>query len=79
MKIAFVASAVKEAQQAVHRLKQKYGDVTPEEADAIVVLGGDGLMLQTLIEKKPVSTFRKPAEIDRTEWSVERFSSLLEA
>ncbi len=48
MKIAFVASAVKEAQQAVHRLKQKYGDVTPEEADAIVVLGGDGLMLQTL-------------------------------
>ncbi|MGI9380772.1 MAG: NAD kinase [Methyloligellaceae bacterium] len=48
MKIAFVASAVKEAQQAVQRLKQNYGDVTPDEADAIVVLGGDGLMLQTL-------------------------------
>lgn len=48
MKIAFVASSIKEAQDAVSRLKAKYGDVSQDDAEAIVVLGGDGLMLQTL-------------------------------
>ena len=47
-KIAFVASDVVEAQRAMKRLSQRYGNVKPWEADAIVALGGDGLMLQTL-------------------------------
>jgi Predicted sugar kinase len=47
-KIAFVASDNPEAQQALARLTEQYGNVPPETADAIVALGGDGLMLQTL-------------------------------
>lgn len=47
-KLAFVASDVPEAQDAVAKLSQGYGNVDPGDADAIVALGGDGLMLQTL-------------------------------
>ena len=47
-RIAFVASAVPEAQKARRRLAQRYGDARPEIADVIVALGGDGLMLTTL-------------------------------
>lgn len=47
-KIAFVASDHPEAQQALARLTEQYGNCPPREADAIVALGGDGLMLQTL-------------------------------
>src|SRR5215471_19862683 len=47
-RIAFVASYSPEAQQSRERLAGRYGDSKPEEADVIVALGGDGLMLQTL-------------------------------
>jgi NAD+ kinase len=47
-KIAFVASEVPEARIALDRLAKTYGNVDPKTADAIVALGGDGLMLQTL-------------------------------
>jgi NAD+ kinase len=47
-KIAFVASDVDEAQEAMSRLKARYDHVPPEEADVIVALGGDGLMLESL-------------------------------
>ncbi len=47
-RIAFVASEVPEALAARDRLVARYGNVEPKEADAIVALGGDGLMLQTL-------------------------------
>ena len=47
-KIAFVASDVPEARQALERLAARYGNAEPGTADAIVALGGDGLMLQTL-------------------------------
>jgi NAD+ kinase len=47
-RIAFVASPIAEAQSARARLTTRYGDTPPEEADVIVALGGDGLMLQTL-------------------------------
>ena len=46
--IAFIASSVDEARQALERLVARYGSVEPEQADVIVALGGDGLMLQTL-------------------------------
>jgi len=47
-KIAFIASETKEAQEALKTLTKRYGDASAEEADAIVALGGDGLMLQTM-------------------------------
>ncbi len=46
--IAFIASRAKEAKAAIERLSVRYGNVPVDEADAIVALGGDGLMLQTL-------------------------------
>lgn len=46
--IAFVASESPEAQDARHRLRERYPNVAPEEADVIVALGGDGLMLECL-------------------------------
>lgn len=47
-RVAFVASDVPEAEDARIALVNRYGDVAPQSADAIVALGGDGLMLQTL-------------------------------
>jgi NAD+ kinase len=46
--IAFLASSTPEARRAAQRLSKRYGGVSLEEADVIVVLGGDGFMLQTL-------------------------------
>jgi len=47
-KIAFVASDMPEAVEAHARLAERYGEFDTAEADAIVALGGDGHMLQTL-------------------------------
>jgi NAD+ kinase len=47
-RIAFVAGPSAEAEQALDRLRQRYGAAEPETADVIVALGGDGFMLQTL-------------------------------
>ena len=47
-RIAFVASDMPEAVESLARLKERYGSNPVQEADAIVALGGDGLMLQTL-------------------------------
>jgi NAD+ kinase len=47
-RIAFVASPGTEAQEALKRLIAAYGNCDPSEADVVVALGGDGLMLQTL-------------------------------
>jgi NAD+ kinase len=47
-RIAFVASAGAEAQLALTELAALYGNHDPAEAEIVVALGGDGLMLQTL-------------------------------
>ncbi|MGZ3290831.1 MAG: NAD kinase, partial [Xanthobacteraceae bacterium] len=47
-RIAFVASPIPEAQAALERLTSRYGNAPAKNADVIVALGGDGLMLQTL-------------------------------
>ena len=47
-KVAFVASETPDAQDAAAILSRSYGNASPEDADVIVALGGDGLMLQTL-------------------------------
>ena len=46
--ISFLSSPAPEAREARARLSLQYGDIAPEDADVIVALGGDGLMLQTL-------------------------------
>src|SRR6185437_1132617 len=46
--IAFLSSGAKEANDALERLTALYGDCPLDQADVIVALGGDGLMLQTL-------------------------------
>ncbi|MDB5654832.1 MAG: putative inorganic polyphosphate/ATP-NAD kinase, partial [Tardiphaga sp.] len=47
-RISFVAGPSVEAQTALTQLVAKYGSADPAEADVIVALGGDGLMLKTL-------------------------------
>jgi len=46
-KIQFVASSATEAQKALRELTRAYGNARAD-ADVIVALGGDGLMLQTI-------------------------------
>jgi NAD+ kinase len=48
LRIAFLASQAPVAQTALATLTGRYGDTTPEQADVIVALGGDGFMLRTL-------------------------------
>jgi NAD+ kinase len=47
-KIAFLASDHDAAQAALAELTRAYGNAPPEQAEAIVPLGGDGFMLETL-------------------------------
>ena len=47
-KISFYASDTEEAFEAVTDLKQRYGQVDVIDCDVIVVLGGDGFLLETL-------------------------------
>jgi NAD+ kinase len=47
-RVAFIASGAEEAQAACRRLAHSYGNTPPENADVVVALGGDGLMLQTM-------------------------------
>ncbi len=47
-KIAFLASDSAAARRAASRLAKAYGNAPVESADAVVALGGDGHMLQTM-------------------------------
>ena len=47
-KIAFVAAESAAARRALGVLAKRYGNGDPAKADAIVALGGDGFMLETL-------------------------------
>jgi len=47
-RIAFLASTTDDAGSALQALEAVHGHATPEEADILVALGGDGFMLQTL-------------------------------
>ncbi|MBM3609739.1 MAG: NAD kinase [Alphaproteobacteria bacterium] len=57
-RLAFLSSGTPEAEEARAALEKAYGGVSSAEADIIVALGGDGLMLQTLHrfmdQKKPI-------------------------
>jgi NAD+ kinase len=47
-KIAFISSGSDDARAAQQTLAARYGAVAEKDADVVVALGGDGLMLQTL-------------------------------
>ncbi|MEM7686765.1 MAG: NAD kinase, partial [Pseudomonadota bacterium] len=55
-KISFLGSRAPEAQASMHALRDRFGHVSPEDADVIVALGGDGFMLQTLHAFMDLST-----------------------
>ncbi|MEQ8750925.1 MAG: NAD kinase, partial [Amphiplicatus sp.] len=46
--LAFIVSQKPEAIAAADDLRRRYGDASPAEADIIVAVGGDGIMLETL-------------------------------
>ncbi len=58
MHLAFIAAPTEEAQKAKETLQHLYPLTPPEQADVIIVLGGDGFMLKTLHQfqslEKPV-------------------------
>lgn len=62
MKLAFVSSDSAAAEKAAAQLRQQYGDVDIAQADTIVAVGGDGLMLQTLHDQMRDRS-RNPAPI----------------
>lgn len=47
-RLAFMASDTDEAQSALLELQARYPETSPAEADYIVVIGGDGMMLRAL-------------------------------
>ena len=47
-KVHFAASNSPVAQKALSELTEKYGQISAQQADVIVALGGDGFMLHTL-------------------------------
>ncbi|MDH5823185.1 NAD kinase [Luteimonas sp. RD2P54] len=47
-RVAFLASASPDAQEALHALVAEHGQHEPGEAEVLCALGGDGFMLQTL-------------------------------
>ncbi|NNL72176.1 MAG: NAD kinase [Silicimonas sp.] len=52
--ISFRASGAPVAQEALAELIAAFGQASPEEADVIVALGGDGFMLETLNDVRPL-------------------------
>jgi NAD+ kinase len=55
-KIALLASDAPEAREAAEALRGRYGDAPIGEADIVVALGGDGLMLRALHETMSTGT-----------------------
>jgi NAD+ kinase len=53
MRLHFSASQKPEAQRALKRLRQLYGDADIADADVVVALGGDGHMLDALRARMP--------------------------
>jgi NAD+ kinase len=83
-RIAFVASASSEAQAAFTQLTDLYGNCSADEADVVVALGGDGLMLQTLHQNmrsgKPIyGMHRGTVGFLMNEYSTEDLRARLEA
>jgi NAD+ kinase len=83
-RVALVASQTPEAEKARAELAARYGTVAPADADVIVALGGDGLMLQTLhkfmTSGKPIyGMHRGTVGFLMNEFSAERLNERLAA
>lgn len=52
--ISFRASDARVAQEALAELTARFGQTSPDEADVVVALGGDGFMLATLKDVRPL-------------------------
>lgn len=52
-RLAFVSSQKPEAKEALAVLTDRYGNCDPAHSDAIIALGGDGFMLETLRKYMP--------------------------
>ena len=52
--ISFRASDARVAKKAQAELIEEFGQTAPEDADVIVALGGDGFMLETLNDVRPL-------------------------
>ena len=67
MKIAFVASPSTLARESLQELGERYGNVPVPEADYVVALGGDGLLLRTFYSVvdsgKPVFGLRRTTSV----------------
>ena len=67
MKIAFVASPSTLARESLQELEARYGNVPVPEADYVVALGGDGLLLRTFYSVvdsgKPVFGLRRTTSV----------------
>lgn len=57
--LAFVAADTPDAQSALSSLRTRYGEVAFEEAEVIVALGGDGVLLKTLHRTLETDPLRK--------------------
>ncbi|GHA46038.1 NAD kinase [Amylibacter ulvae] len=56
LKLNFVASRAQVAQKSLAIMIDRYGNAPAENADAIIALGGDGFMLETLHSTQHLST-----------------------
>lgn len=54
MNLAFIAAATEEAQKAKETLECLYASTRPDNAEVIIVLGGDGFMLKSLHQFQPL-------------------------
>ncbi len=67
MKIAFTSSATSLAQESLHLLEKRFGNTPIAEADFVVAIGGDGLVLKTFYSlaglNKPVFALRRTSSV----------------
>lgn len=49
-KFFYITSGTQESEEAAESLRKIYGESSADQADALIVLGGDGMMLQALHE-----------------------------
>ena len=62
MQLAIISSATPQAREAEALLREVHEFVPLDSADAVIVLGGDGHMLQVLLGKQLSQTFVFPLQ-----------------
>ena len=57
MKMHFIASSTESAVTAAEALTARYGHVALRDADVVVALGGDGLMLSVMHQNRGLPVY----------------------